>query len=43
MDDLCDLTIEKLGNVSHEAHIEEYTHFDVLTGVRILVGSPDEY
>ena len=37
MDDLCDLTLDKLGNVSHEAHVEEYTHFDVLTGVRILV------
>ena len=38
MGDLCDLTLDRLGNVSHEAHIEEYTHFDVLTGVRILVG-----
>ena len=37
MDDLCDMTIEKLGNVSHEAHIEEYTHFDFLTGVGNLV------
>ena len=37
MDDLCDLAIEKLGNVSYRAHIEEYSHFDLLTGVRILL------
>ena len=37
MGHLCDLALDKLGNVSHEAHIEEYSHFDVLTGVRILV------
>ena len=36
MDYLCDLTLNKLGNVSLEVHIEQYTHFDVLTGVRIL-------
>ena len=37
MDDLFDLTLEKLGNLSLEVHIEEYSHFDALTGVRILV------
>ena len=36
MDDLYDLTLDKLGNLSLEVHIEEYTRFDVLTGVRIL-------
>ena len=35
MGGLCDLTLDKLGNLSHEVHIEEYSHFDVLTGVRI--------
>ena len=37
MGDLCDLALDKLGNVSHEVQIEEYSRFDVLTGVRILV------
>ena len=37
MGGLCDLTLDKLGNLSHEVHIEEYSHFDVLTGVRILL------
>ena len=36
MGSLCDRTLEKLGNVSLEVHIEQHTHFDVLTGVRIL-------
>ena len=35
MDRLCDLTLERLGDVSLEVRIEQYTHFDVLTGVRI--------
>ena len=33
---LCDLTLEKLANISLEVRIEQYSHFDVLTGVRIL-------
>ena len=36
MDRLCDLTLERLGNVSLGLHIEQYSHFDVLTGVCIL-------
>ena len=36
MFDLCDLTLDKLASLSHEVHIEEYSHFDVLTGVRIF-------
>ena len=40
MFDLCDLTLDKLANLSHEVHIEEYSHFDVLTGVRILLAPP---
>ena len=36
MDLLCDLTLDKLGNISLEVRIEEYSHFDALTGVRIL-------
>ena len=42
MDDLFDSTLNKLGNLSLEMHIEEYSPFDVLTGVRISVSSPDE-
>ena len=37
MGDLRDLTLDKLTSLSHEVHIEKYSHFDVLTGVRILV------
>ena len=37
MDKLCDLTLDRLRNLSHEAHIKEFKHFDVLTGVRRLV------
>ena len=36
MGSLCDRTLEKLGNISFEVHIERYSHFDVLTGVCIL-------
>lgn len=36
MDDLYDLTLEKLGNLSLEVQIEVYSRFDVLTGVRTL-------
>ena len=38
MDDLCNLTLDKLGELSNEVHVEEYSHFDVLTEVRIPVG-----
>lgn len=37
MDDLCDLTLAKLANLSHQVYIEEHSHLDVLTGVRVLV------
>ena len=37
MDGLCDLALEKLAGLSHEVHIEDYTHFEVLTGVRVRV------
>lgn len=38
MDGLCDLTLGKLGNLSLEVQIgvEDRSHFDILTGVRIL-------
>ena len=39
MNDLCDLTLGKLGSLSREMHVEVYSHFDVLTGVRIYCGS----
>ena len=35
MDDLCDLTLDKLWDLSREVRIEEYSQFDVLTGVRM--------
>ena len=38
MNNLCDLTLNRLGTVSREIHVEVYSHFDVLTGVRIRVG-----
>jgi len=34
MNDLCDQTLDKLGDLSHKVHVEVYTYFDVLTGVR---------
>ena len=40
MDDLCDLALVNLGNLSNEVRIEEYSRFDALTGVRILTVSP---
>ncbi|KAF9642933.1 hypothetical protein BDM02DRAFT_3264295 [Thelephora ganbajun] len=33
MDGLYNLTLDKLGNLSLEVHIEEYSHFDFLTGM----------
>ena len=36
MNDLCDLTLEKLEDLSREVHVEVYSYFDVLTGVRTL-------
>jgi hypothetical protein len=35
MNDLYDLTVAKLGNLSLEVRIEVFTHFDILTGVSI--------
>lgn len=35
MNDIYDLTLGKLGNLSLEARIKEYSNFDLLTGVRI--------
>ena len=35
MNSLYELTLDKLGNVSLETRIEEYSQFDVLTGVRL--------
>ena len=39
MDDLFDLALAKLGGLSHEVPVEEYSYFDVLTGVRTRVVS----
>ena len=36
MDNMCKLALDRLANLSYEAHIEEFTHFDVLTGVCII-------
>ena len=38
MNDLCDRTLNRLGTLCHEIHVEVYSHFDVLTGVRIRMG-----
>jgi len=37
MNDLCDLTLDKLGDLSREVPVEVFSYFDVLTGVRTLV------
>lgn len=42
MDDFFDLTLVKLGSLSLEVHIEEYSHFDILTGVCIFAIFSDE-
>ena len=34
MNNLCDLTLNKLGTLSCEIHVEAYSYFDVLTRVR---------
>lgn len=36
MNNLCNLTLDKLGDLSREVHVEVYSYFDVLTGVRTL-------
>jgi len=36
MSDLCDQTLDRLGDLSREVHVEVYSYFDVLTGVRTL-------
>lgn len=40
MNRVCELTLRQLANLSHEARIEEYSHFDALTGVRSLAVLP---
>ena len=40
MDDLCNLALDRLTSLSHEVRIEEYSHFDALTAVRILALLP---
>jgi len=37
MGDLCDMALDRLGNLSHEVHMGEYSYLDVFTGARILV------
>ena len=37
MSDLCDLALNKLGDLSREVRVEVYSCLDVLTEVRILV------
>ena len=37
MGDLCNMALERLGNLSNEVRIEEYSYLDVFTGARILV------
>ena len=39
MTNLCDQTLSKLGALSREVHVEEYSYLDVLTEVRIVVCS----
>lgn len=34
MNDLCDSNLEKLGRLTEDMQLEEYTHLDLLLGVR---------
>jgi len=38
MNNLCDLTLDKLGDLCREVHVDVYSYFDVLTEVRIVIG-----
>ena len=40
MDSLYDLTLDKLGDLSHDVYVEVYSYFDVLTKVLISAVSP---
>ena len=43
MEDLCDLTLNKPGDLSRQVRVEVYSYFDLLTRVRIFVAfSRDE-
>ena len=35
MDSLCDSTLQKLGTLTSELHLDEYTYLDLLLGVRL--------
>jgi len=36
MNALCDSNLEKLGHLTEEMRLEEYTHLDLLLGVRVF-------
>ena len=38
MNDLCDSNLEKLGRLTEDMQLGEYTHLDLLLGVRIPPG-----
>lgn len=40
MNDMCDLALDKLGDLSSEVHVEVYSYFDILTRVRTVVVLP---
>jgi len=35
MYNLCDLALQRLGTLTSELHLDEYTHLDLLLGVRL--------
>lgn len=35
VDNLCDLALQRLGTLTSELHLEEYTYLDLLLGVRL--------
>ena len=43
LDVLCDSTLERLGELARDIHMEEYTHLDLLLGVRMILWRPGEY
>lgn len=42
LDIICDLALERLGELSQEMRMEEYTRLDLLLGVRTTLSRPDE-
>ena len=42
LDTLCDLSLERLCELTRDTHMEEYTHLDLLLGVRAILLTTDQ-